>query len=1008
MSSSHCLQAIVNSLHDFWASHGCTIWHPHGEKVGAGTMNPATFLRVLGPEPWNVGYVEPSFRADDGRYAENPNRMQMHTQYQVILKPDPGHPQELYLASLSALGLDRSAHDIRFVEDNWNSPALGAWGLGWEVWLDGQEITQFTYFQQAGGQVLNPVSVEITYGLERIAMFLQGRSEVWSIDVDGQHSYAELYRVHEVEHSRYNFDVASVERLQALHSLYQAEATACLHQGLTHLAYDYLLRQSHNFNLLDARGAIGVTERAQFFGDMRRQAREVAALYVADRERQEYPFLSAVADDTAAQSVVASGTVAARTEDTGTASLLVEVGMEELPAHEVAHGLHQLQELVPRQLAEHRLTHGPVTVAGTVRRFVIQVAELAVRQPDAETERRGPSLKAAFHVDGTPSRAAEGFARSCGLPVSKLVQQDGYLYARTVRKGQATAAVLPEVLTQVLEDLHWSKSMRWNASGVSFPRPVRWLLVLLDSVAVPFSWAGVTARAATRGPRFQDALRQDAEPLYHEVGSAAAYRHWLETQGIILDRAERQAAVLRQVNRAAAQLGGVVQADADLLAEVTDLVEAPRVLAGTFPEEYLDLPVPVLITVMRKHQRYFPVCRADDPTRLLPCFLTVVNGLESQVPDTIRAGNESVVNARFADAAFFVKRDLATSLDEMQARLHTLTFHARLGTMWDKVQRLTALAPTVSGLMGLDPAERAVCERAAALCKLDLVMQMVVEMTSLQGIMMEFYARTHGEPEAVCQAVREHYQPRSADDDVPASRTGLALSITDRLDSLVGLMAVGVRTRGNADPFGLRRLGLGLMKSLLQAEWDFDLQAGIAAAAQLHDIAGSPDTEQAVLAFLHRRLQVLMREQGLSRDVIEAVTAHPVANPVHAVRVARDLQAVVHQPTWKEQLTAYVRCVRILPKDYAVEDSSGMKFAVEVEQDLYRRVQEAVQTLGQGQPTVAAFQAEMIDLQPLIEEFFEAVMVLADDPELRRSRLRLMFEVRSLGLPLGDLTQLRT
>ncbi len=1012
MSAAPSLQGIIENLHRFWARQGCAIGHPHGEKVGAGTMNPATFLRVLGPEPWRVGYVEPSFRADDGRYAENPNRMQMHTQYQVILKPDPGNPQELYLASLAALGLDRSAHDVRFVEDNWESPALGAWGLGWEVWLNGQEITQFTYFQQAGGQVLNPVSVEITYGLERIAMFLQGRSEVWSIDVDGQHSYADLYRSHELEHSRYNFDVASVERLQALHRLYQAEAEACLQQGLTYPAYDYLLRQSHNFNLLDARGAIGVTERAQFFRDMRKQARAVAALYVADRERQEYPFLVPAADPAASRPVAPTATGAARTDAAGTASLLVEVGLEELPASEVAHGLQQLQALVPRCLAEQRLTHGPVTIAGTVRRLVIQVAALAVRQADEEIRRRGPSLKAAFHRDGTPSRAAEGFARSCGVPVRALIRQEGYLYARILRKGQATIAVLPEVLTQVLDDLRWSKTMRWNESGTAFPRPVRWLVALLGAVAVPWSWAGVEARAATRGPRFQEARHpgQDAAPVYHAIADAAAYGPWLESQGVILDRTARQAEVLRQVRQAAARLGGMVQAEEDLLAEVTDLVEAPRVLAGTFPRQYLDLPVPVLITVMRKHQRYFPVYRADDPTRLLPHFLTVVNGLASQAPDAMRAGNESVVNARFADAAFFVQRDLATSLDEMRARLQTLTFHARLGTMWDKVQRLTALAPAVSDLVGLDPAEQAVCARAAALCKLDLVLQMVVEMTSLQGLMMEFYARTHGEPEAVCQAVREHYQPRAVDDDVPVSRAGLALAVADRLDSLVGLMAVGVRARGNADPFGLRRLGLGLVKSLLQTELDFDLRAGIAAAARLHDIEAAPAAERTVLAFLHRRLQGLLREQGLALDVIEAVTARPVTNPVQAVRVARDLAAVAHQPAWSEQLRAYVRCVRILPKDYAAEavPVSGMQFETAIEHNLYRQVQAALRQLGQRPPAVVAFQAEMVQLQPLIDAFFEAVMVLAPEPELRRNRLRLMWDIRSLGLPLGDLTRLQT
>ena len=235
------MQEVIMRLHEFWAAQGCSIWQPYSEKVGAGTMNPATVLRVLGPEPWNVAYVEPSFRPDDGRYAENPNRMQMHHQYQVILKPDPGNPQELYLSSLEAIGLDRTRHDIRFVEDNWESPALGAWGLGWEVWLDGQEITQFTYFQQSGSLPLDPVSVEITYGLDRIVMYLQHKTQVWDIDVDGQHSFAELYRDPEIENCVYEFELADVERMKRLYEIYREEAAACIARGLAIPAHDYVL-----------------------------------------------------------------------------------------------------------------------------------------------------------------------------------------------------------------------------------------------------------------------------------------------------------------------------------------------------------------------------------------------------------------------------------------------------------------------------------------------------------------------------------------------------------------------------------------------------------------------------------------------------------------------------------------------------------------------------------------------------------------------------------------------
>jgi glycyl-tRNA synthetase len=284
-------QDVIMRLQSYWAEHGCLIWQPYSEKVGAGTGNPATVLRVLGPEPWNVAYVEPSYRPDDGRYAENPNRMQMHTQYQVILKPAPANAQELYLGSLAAIGIDRDRHDIRFVEDNWESPALGAWGLGWEVWLDGLEITQYTYFQQAGGYPLDPVPVEYTYGLERIVMYLQGVKEVWQLNWDGGRTYGDLLRTPEIEHCVYDFEVADVTRLKQMYDLFEAEAKNALAHRLVIPAHDYVLRCSHTFNLLDSRGAIGVTERAAFFARMRDLARQVSVAYVEQRQHEEYPWL---------------------------------------------------------------------------------------------------------------------------------------------------------------------------------------------------------------------------------------------------------------------------------------------------------------------------------------------------------------------------------------------------------------------------------------------------------------------------------------------------------------------------------------------------------------------------------------------------------------------------------------------------------------------------------------------------------------------------------------------
>jgi len=352
-------QSIIMKLQQFWAEQGCLIWQPYYTQVGAGTMNPATFLRVLGPEPWNVAYVEPSIRPDDGRYGENPNRLQQHYQFQVILKPDPGNPQEIYLRSLEALGIDPREHDIRFVEDNWESPALGAWGLGWEVWLDGLEITQFTYFQQAGGMVLEPVSVEITYGLERIAMALQRVSNFRDIRWNAERTYGDVNLQGEREHSTYYFEVADVERLRQMFALFEAEAEAALARGLVLPAHDYVLKCSHTFNVLDTRGAVGVTERQVLFARMRDMARRVAEAYVAQRQALGFPWLKPTAQVSEAPAVREAPRSIPEQE-----TLLIEIGTEELPPADLEAALAQLRQRVPALLDELHLPHGDVQVWG--------------------------------------------------------------------------------------------------------------------------------------------------------------------------------------------------------------------------------------------------------------------------------------------------------------------------------------------------------------------------------------------------------------------------------------------------------------------------------------------------------------------------------------------------------------------------------------------------------------------------------------------------------------------
>jgi glycyl-tRNA synthetase len=1006
MSTTPTMQDVILRLHEYWAAHGCLIWQPYSEKVGAGTMNPATVLRVLGPEPWNVAYVEPSFRADDGRYAENPNRMQMHHQYQVILKPDPGNPQELYLGSLEAIGLDHARHDIRFVEDNWESPALGAWGLGWEVWLDGQEITQFTYFQQAGGMPLDPVSVEITYGLDRIVMYLQNRTNVWSIQVDHAHTFAELYQAPEIEHCVYNFELADVDRLKQLFEIYRAEAAACIERGLVIPAHDFVLRQSHTFNLLDARGAIGVTERAKFFGSMRNQARAISELYVKQRESSEYPWLTT----NGAIPVQPSSQPEPRAQSLPNYStgqdFLLELGSEELPSQDVLDGIAQIEDKMAALLASYRLDYTSLRVTGTPRRLVTHITGLAPLQNDEVVEKRGPALERAFDAAGQPTKAAEGFARGQGIAVQDLVEQDGYLYAIKRVEGQPTASVLPELCRSLLDSLRWGKTMRWNSSGLSFPRPLRWIVALYGEYVVEFDWAGVASGNSSRGPRFADATADlnAGEFTTFTVGNSEEYFKKVADFGIVLDREERRNRILNSVQETARQVGGLTPDDADLLNEVTDLVEAPQALLGRFDPQYLQLPVPVLVSVMKKHQRYFPILQSGD---LLPYFITIANAVDLPHPEVVVAGNEGVIRARYADAAFFYRQDTSQSLDSYTPRLSTLTFHARLGSMLDKVIRLEQLTPHIGQMLSADSGELGDMARAASLSKSDLVTSMVVEMTSLQGAMGEIYALRGGESPAVAQAIREQYLPRYAGDATPASTVGLALSLADKLDSLAGLFAAGAIPTGNADPFGLRRAALGVVNNLLASKQDFSIRTGLAAAAKLQPVEVTSEALTETENFITRRLQGVLLDAGFAYDIVEAVLAVRGDNPTSANRACAALSRMVAAPGWSEDFTAYARCARItraLSENFVLQPD---RYQEDVEHKLHSAYLDAAATLAQADEPADLLGAQLQKLQAPINDYFEKVLVNADDPALRSARLGLIQHIAALPSSVADLSKLQ-
>ncbi|MBN1657138.1 MAG: glycine--tRNA ligase subunit beta [Anaerolineae bacterium] len=1004
MSQPLSFQQVIMHLEQYWADRGCLIWQPYSEKVGAGTNNPGTTLRVLGPEPWNVAYVEPSYRPDDGRYAENPNRMQMHTQYQVILKPDPGNPQELYLGSLEAIGIDMREHDVRFVEDKWESPVLGSWGLGWEVWLDGQEISQYTYFQQAGGLTLDPVAVELTYGLERIVMYLQKVRSVWEINWDGLHTYGDIYMRPEVEHCTYNFELADVERVTRMYDLSEAEARAAIARGLVIPAYDHILRCSHFFNVLDARGAIGVTERAAYFARMRDLSREVARLYVAQREEMGFPFMKAATDNALrAAEETSEGTAVepSHQEPPGRSALLLEIGTEELPVGDLALALTQLGRAVPEMLAEARLEYESVRVVGTPRRQAVLVQGLVARQADRTAEVQGPPAKVAYDADGHPTRAAEGFARKQGLPVENLriVTEDdkSYVVATVTEAGRPAADVLAEALPALVAGLRFPRAIRWNQTNVAFSRPIRWFVALLGNTAIPFEYAGIHSGRTTRGirPYGSPAIRLDTADDY--LPAMAAHH-------VVVDLDERRESVRTQVAALAASVGGSVPDDPALLEEVTNLIEYPTAVLGQFEPEYLALPSDVLITVMKKHQRFFPIVDDAGDGRLLPYFIAVRNGDDEHL-DVVRQGYEDVIRARFADAKFFYENDVRQPLDAFLPRLDTLTFQQNLGSMLDKSRRLEALAPTVARALDLDADAIAFTRRAAQLAKADLATQLVVEFTSLQGLMGSHYSTLSGEERAVSTAIFEHYLPRFAGDEVPESGPGLALGLADRVDSLVGLFAAGLAPTGSADPYQLRRAALGIVESLIERQASLDLRSLMAEAAALMPLSVGAQVLDEVAAFVAERLRGWLRDRGFRHDVVDAILAARAHDPYAAYRAAGQLTAWVERDDWADLLNAYGRCIRIV-RDRPERDEFRPGVDADPSTVALRHAYDTARTQVHPDSDVDRLLTAIHPMIPAINRFFDDVLVMHDDEALRRARLGLLFDIWALSDGIVDLTRL--
>lgn len=686
--------------------------------------------------------------------------------------------------------------------------------------------------------------------------------------------------------------------------------------------------------------------------------------------------------------------------------LLFEIGTEELPPKALKKLSEALGSGITDGLKKAELVFGGVDLYASPRRLAVKIKDLASSQANQVQERRGPALVAAFDEDGNPTSAVKGFARSCGIEPSDLERLETpkgtWLVFRSTKTGQQTKELLPAIITKALAGLPIPKRMRWGSSDVEFVRPVHWVVLLLDDEVVPCQILGVNSGRETYGHRFHCPQRLSIE-------SPAAYLDLLKDQGkVIADYSLRRKMVRDQAIKAAKAVGGEAFIDDGLLDEVTALVEWPVAVCGQFDTDFLDVPAEALISSMQGHQKYFPV--KDTSGQLLPYFVTISN-IDSKDPSKVKEGNERVIRPRLADAAFFWNQDRKQPLEAYSSMLDSVVFQAKLGSLREKVQRVSVLAKTIAADLGADVKHAG---RAALLSKNDLMTEMVGEFPDLQGVMGRYYALHDGEPEGVALALDEQYMPRFAGDQLPSQPIAQALAIADKLDTLVGIFAVGLIPTGDKDPFALRRAALGVLRTVIEQKLELDLVKLLDLAIEstkekVGDLKANLSSQ--IYDFMMERLRTYYHEKGVSADLFDAVLARRPPSPLDFDRRITAILAFRQLPEASSLAAANKRIRNILKKsDGNIPSAVNHEILVEPAE---KALAEAVNALSK---TVSKLldagnyneaMTHLAGLRTPVDSFFDTVMVMTDDIQLRNNRLALLNQMNTLFLRVADLSRLQ-
>jgi glycyl-tRNA synthetase beta chain len=682
--------------------------------------------------------------------------------------------------------------------------------------------------------------------------------------------------------------------------------------------------------------------------------------------------------------------------------ILLEIGLEELPARFVTNSMNQLADKVRLWLEGKKINYGELKAFSTPRRLTILVLDVDEAQPDVHEEAKGPAKKIAQNEEGEWSKAAIGFCRGQGMTVDDIYFKEikGVEYAHVKRfiEGKSTLDLLPE-LKDISISLNFPKNMRWADQDLRYIRPIKWIVALFGQEVIPFSITNVETNRWSMGHRFLGSKLEITVPAHYE-------QVMLE-QFVMVDPVKRKNTIREQLKKLEEEKDWDILVDEGLLEEVTNLVEYPTALYGKFETEYLELPEEVLITSMKEHQRYFPVKSKDG--KLLPYFVTVRNGGTEYV-EKVAKGNEKVLRARLSDADFFYREDQKKEIQQSLDKLKSIVYHEEIGTVSDKVGRVKRLTNILTNQLEFTTEQQQDAGRAAEICKFDLVTNMVYEFPELQGFMGEKYARQKGEKEAVAKAINEHYMPRNAEDQIPPSDIGAVLSVAEKVDTIVSFFAIGLIPSGSQDPYALRRQATGVVQILLQKSWQMDLEEMVKQSLALLEADGIlkksvEDITNEVISFFKLRLKHILQEKGIRYDLIDAVLGNKVGIITSLVNKAQVLEAKRNDVDFKENIEALSRILNISSKAVNTGDIQENLFENEFEQQLYEKYL-AINVLLTKSMTEEDYFDLLVSMKPEINQYFDHTMVMADDETIKQNRLSLMVKLSQLIKQFANVSEI--